>query len=62
MRKLAGAAILLVAAALVAVWGLWLRGGSNGKPVPLTVEQGSSVASVATQLKSQGLIGSATTF
>ncbi|HEX6218002.1 MAG TPA: endolytic transglycosylase MltG [Sphingomicrobium sp.] len=62
MRRLAGAAILLILAALVAIWGLWLRSGDNAKPVPFTVEQGASIASVASQLEAKGLIGSATTF
>ena len=62
MRKLTGAAILLVLAALLVVWSFWLRGGDNAKPVTFVVEQGSSVASVAAQLEKQGLVGSATVF
>jgi UPF0755 protein len=62
MRKLAGVAVLLALAALVAVWASWFRSGANAQPVPFTVEQGASVGSVASELEAKGLIGSAGTF
>lgn len=62
MRRVKRAAILILIAGLLLLWGLWFRGGSNDKPVAFIVEEGSSVASVARDLEARGLIGSATTF
>jgi UPF0755 protein len=62
MRRVKRAALLFLAAGLLLLWGLWFRGGSNEKPASFIVEEGSSVASVARDLESRGLIGSATTF
>jgi UPF0755 protein len=62
MRRVKRGAILIAFAGLLLLWGLWFRGGGNEKPVSFIVEEGSSVASVARDLESRGLIGSATTF
>ena len=54
---------LLVLAALVATWLLWVGPGPTSAPVTIIVEQGSSVAKVAGQLERAGAIrGNATTF
>ncbi len=62
MRKLLGAAIVLLLAAFVVLWAFWWRAGGNAKPVPFIVEEGSSVGSVAAKLEKAGLIGSAPGF
>jgi UPF0755 protein len=62
MRKLLGAAIVLLLAAFVAIWATWLKDGANAKPVPFMVEQGASVGLVASKLQQQGLIASAKAF
>src|ERR1700741_2720016 len=54
---------LAVIAAGTAFWILWAGPGPLAEPKTLIVEQGSSVARVAYQLESEGLInGNATTF
>lgn len=62
MRRVKRAAILILFAGLLLLWGLWFRGGGNEKPVTFIVQEGSSVASVARDLEARGLIGSATVF
>ena len=60
MRWLTRAAIFLAVAGLLLLWGLWFRSGGNDKPATFVVEQGSSVAKVASDLDAKGLISSAT--
>ena len=62
MRRLLAVAGLALVAALVVVYALWWRGGSNDKPVTFIVEQGASVSSVAQDLETRGLVGSAAIF
>ena len=63
MRKLLSLAIVGLLAALIAVGMLWWSAGPKAVPHTLVVEEGSSVAKVASRLESLGAIpGNATTF
>ena len=63
MRKLFGLVIVALIAAVVAVGMLWWSAGPKPGPHRITVEEGSTLASVARQLEDQGAIpGNATTF
>ncbi|MGH6705795.1 MAG: endolytic transglycosylase MltG [Sphingomicrobium sp.] len=63
MRKLLGLAILGLIAAVAAVGMLWWSAGPKPGPHRVTVEEGSTLASVARGLEAQGAIpGNATTF
>ena len=63
MRKLFGLAIIVLVAATAAVGMLWWSAGPKAGPHRITVEEGSTLASVARQLEAGGLIpGNATTF
>ncbi|MGH6783523.1 MAG: endolytic transglycosylase MltG, partial [Sphingomicrobium sp.] len=63
MRKLLGLAILGLIAAVAAVGMLWWSAGPKPGPHRVTVEEGSTLASVARRLEAQGAIpGNATTF
>ena len=63
MRKLLGLAILGLLAAVAAVGMLWWSAGPKPGPHRVTVEEGSTLASVARQLEAKGAIpGNATTF
>ena len=63
MRKLLGLAILALIAVVAAVGMLWWSAGPKPGPHRITVEEGSTLASVARQLDAQGAIpGNATTF
>jgi UPF0755 protein len=63
VRKLLSLAIAGLLAALIAVGMLWWSAGPKAGPHTLVVEEGSSVAKVASRLESLGAIpGSATTF
>jgi UPF0755 protein len=63
VRKLFGLAIIAVIAAVAAVGMLWWSAGPKSGPQRITVEEGSTLASVARQLESKGAIpGNATTF
>jgi UPF0755 protein len=62
MRPIKRAAILILAAAFLLLWAMWFRPGGNDKPVSFVVEQGSSVAKVASDLKAKEMIGSTTAF
>ena len=63
MRKLFGLAIIVLVAAAAAVGMLWWSTGPKAGPHRITVEEGSTLASVARQLEAGGLIpGNATTF
>ena len=63
MRKLFGLAIVALVAAIAAVGMLWWSAGPKPGPHRVTVEEGSTLASVAKQLDSAGIIpGNATTF
>jgi UPF0755 protein len=63
VRKLFGLAIVAVVAAIAAVGMLWWSAGPKPGPHRVTVEEGSTLASVAKQLDAAGIIpGNATTF
>lgn len=63
MRKLLGLAILGLIAAVAAVGMLWWSAGPKPGPHRVTVEEGSTLASVARQLEAKGAIpGNAKTF
>jgi UPF0755 protein len=63
VRKLFGLAIVALIAAVAAVGMLWWSAGPKPGPHRITVEEGSTLASVARQLEAQGAIpGNATTF
>ena len=63
MRKLFGLVIVALIAAVAAVGMLWWSAGPKPGPHRITVEEGSTLASVARQLEDQGAIpGNATTF
>ena len=63
MRKLFGLAILGLIVAIAAVGMLWWSAGPKAGPHRVTVEEGSTLASVARQLEAKGAIpGNATTF
>jgi UPF0755 protein len=63
VRKLLGLAIVALIAAIAAVGMLWWSAGPKPGPHRITVEEGSTLASVARQLEAQGAIpGNATTF
>ena len=63
MRKLFGLAIIALFAAVVAVGMLWWSAGPKPGPHRVTVREGSTLASVARQLESAGIIpGNATSF
>ena len=63
MRKLSALAVLALFAALIAVWFLWWSPGPRPGPHTVIVEEGASLASVASQLEKQGAIpGSAKTY
>ena len=63
MRKLFGLAIIAVIAAVAAVGMLWWSAGPKPGPHRITVEEGSTLASVARQLDTAGIIpGNARTF
>ena len=63
MRKLFGLAIIALVAAVAAVGMLWWSAGPKPGPHRITVEEGSTLASVARQLDAAGIIpGNATTF
>lgn len=63
MKKLFGLAILGLIAAVAAVGMLWWSAGPQPGPHRVTVEEGSTLASVARQLEAKGAIpGNATTF
>jgi UPF0755 protein len=63
VRKLFGLAIIVLVAATAAVGMLWWSAGPKAGPHRITVEEGSTLASVARQLEAGGLIpGNATTF
>ena len=63
MRKLLGLAIVALLAAFAAVGMLWWSAGPRPGPHRVTVEEGSTLASVAAQLEAAGVIpGNATTF
>ena len=63
MRKLIGLLVLALFAGVIAVGILWWSAGPATGPHRLSVEEGSSLASVAAQLDAKGLIpGNATTF
>ena len=62
MRRLLAVAGLALVAALLVVYAFWWRGGSNGRPITFSVEQGASVSSVAQDLEAKGLIDSAAIF
>ena len=63
MRKLFGLAIVALVAAVAAVGMLWWSAGPKPGPHRVTVEEGSTLASVARQLDAAGVIpGNASTF
>jgi len=63
VRKLFGLVIVALIAAVAAVGMLWWSAGPKPGPHRITVEEGSTLASVARQLEDQGAIpGNATTF
>ena len=63
MRKLIGLSIIGLIAVVAATGMLWWSAGPKAGPHRVTVEEGASLSSVATQLEAQGIIpGSATTF
>ncbi len=63
MRKLFGLAIIVVVAAIAAIGMWWWSAGPKPGPHRVTVEEGSTLASVARQLESDGIIpGNATSF
>jgi UPF0755 protein len=63
VRKLLGLAIVVLIAAIAAAGMLWWSAGPKPGPHRITVEEGSTLASVARQLEAQGAIpGNATTF
>ena len=63
MRKLFGLAIIALVAAIAAVGMLWWSAGPKPGPHRVTVEEGSTLASVARQLDAADIIpGNATTF
>jgi len=63
VRKLFGLAIVALVAATAAVGMLWWSAGPKPGPHRVTVEEGSTLASVAKQLDTAGIIpGNATTF
>jgi len=63
VRKLFGLAILALIAAVAAVGMLWWSAGPKPGPHRVTVEEGSTLASVARQLEAEGIIpGNAKTF
>jgi UPF0755 protein len=63
VRKLFGLAILVLIAAVAAVGMLWWSAGPKPGPHRVTVEEGSTLASVARQLEAEGVIpGNARTF
>ena len=63
MRKLFGLAILVLIAAVAAVGMLWWSAGPKPGPHRVTVEEGSTLASVARELEAEGIIpGNARTF
>ena len=63
MRKLLGLAIIALIAAVAAVGMLWWSAGPEPGPHRVTVEEGSTLASVARRLEAQGAIpGNAKTF
>jgi UPF0755 protein len=63
VRKLFGLAIIAVIAAVAAVGMLWWSAGPKPGPHRITVEEGSTLASVARQLDTAGIIpGNARTF
>jgi UPF0755 protein len=63
LKKLAALGVLALFAALVAIWFLWWSPGPKPGPHTVIVEEGSSLAAVASQLEKQGAIpGSATTY
>jgi UPF0755 protein len=63
VRKLFGLAIIAVIAAIAAVGMLWWSAGPKPGPHRITVEEGSTLASVARQLDAAGIIpGNARTF
>ena len=63
MRKLIGLAVLVLVAFVAAAGMLWWSPGPQPGPHRLTVEEGSTLASVASQLEAEGIIpGSASSF
>jgi UPF0755 protein len=63
VRKLFGLAILVLIAAVAAVGMLWWSAGPKPGPHRVTVEEGSTLASVARELEAEGIIpGNARTF
>ncbi|MEO5611598.1 MAG: endolytic transglycosylase MltG [Sphingomicrobium sp.] len=63
MKKLVALGVLAFLAALVGTWILWWSPGPKPGPHHIVVEEGSSLASVTSQLEKDGAIpGSATTF
>jgi len=63
VRKLFGLAILVLIAAVAAVGTLWWSAGPKPGPHRVTVEEGSTLASVARELEAEGIIpGNARTF
>jgi UPF0755 protein len=63
VKKLVALGVLALFAALVAIWFLWWSPGPKPGPHTVIVEEGSSLAAVASQLEKQGAIpGSATTY
>ena len=62
-NKLAALGVLALFAALIAIWFLWWSPGPKAGPHTVIVEEGSSLASVASQLDEAGAIpGNATTY
>ena len=63
MRKLIGLAVVFLVAAFVAVGMFWWSAGPKPGPQTISVAEGASLSSVATQLEQRGIIpGNATTF
>ena len=63
MKKVSALGVLALFAALIAIWFLWWSPGPKPGPHAIIVEEGSSLASVARQLETQGAIpGSAATY
>jgi UPF0755 protein len=62
-KKLAALGVLVLFAALIAIWFLWWSPGPKPGPHTVIVEEGSSLGSVADRLEKQGAIpGSARTY
>jgi UPF0755 protein len=63
VKKLVALGVLALLAALIGTWLLWWSPGPKPGPHHIVVEEGSSLASVASQLEKAGAIpGSATTY